>query len=382
MAVKITGSTGGWNCDFPRRQYMSPLFSAILLLLGLCLANAINFTTVYEWDKYDFVWPSGVNTSNEQIKWNVYFEYMAVFEERLFLSLEPFRGIPATLVWFPISGTSTAPPKLAPFPSWELHKKDNCDSIQAAKGMETDRDGRLWVLDQGSRNCSSKIWIFNLLNNDTTVRVHQFPDAVVSPSFDKRSLRDIVLDKTPDDNLAYLVDSKSENIIVYSRKTNKSWLVKTPGRKWVSLALSPIREERQLYLGKSGYKELYSASVTDCELKNEGRSAAVKLIGEWSYQPYRMLIDSSNVLYAAFFNQNYLCKWNISEPFREQRIHEVGEQDTDWPFTFALDTNGIFWMTERNDTGDWTKPRHKLLMAAVGARSYQFGTSTDLSLRG
>ncbi|XP_065334921.1 protein yellow-like [Cloeon dipterum] len=350
---------------------MSPLVAAIFLH-GLCLANAVNFTTVYQWDEFDFIWPSGTDSSIEEMKedykrGNAYLNYMAVFGDRLFLSLDTNYGVPATLVWLPTSGSSTAPPKLAPFPSWHLHKKENCDSIQRAYGIDTDTDGRLWVIDQGSNNCPGKIWIFNLLSDDTTERVHQFPDTVVSHSKDNRALRDIVLDKTPDDYVAYITDVLSEHIIVYNRKTDKSWSVKTPEIKWFSLALSPIREARQLYLARFGSNEMYSLSVS--ELRKEGGSAAVKLIGKWTeYNPYRMVIDSGNVLYATFWTQNYLSKWNISEPFREQRFHEVGTLGGAYrPFTLALDTNGILWMTERIESEGWSKPRHKLVKAAVGA---------------
>ncbi|XP_065335014.1 major royal jelly protein 1-like [Cloeon dipterum] len=359
---------------------MSSFFAAIFLL-GLCLANAIDFTTVYEWNKFDFVRPSGVDTSNGQIGQHfhqdqVYFQYMAVFGERLFLSLDSYSGIPATLVWLPTSGSSTVPPKLAPFPSWNLHMKDNCDTIQAAKGMEIDTDGRLWVLDQGSSKCSSKLWIFDLLNNDTTELVHQFPDSVVSHRYFKRELRDMVLDKTPEDYLAYITDSFSDKIVVYSRKMDKSWTVTTPGRKWNSLALSPDGEATQLYLARYFSNELYSVSVS--ELKNEGGRAAVKLVGEWFNIPCRMLIDSANVLYAAFKYQSYLSKWkNISEPFRDQRFYEVERLDAEQPFTFALDTNGTLWLTERNATG--SEKRHKIIKAAVGARSYLFKPSTAMT---
>ncbi|XP_065334460.1 protein yellow-like [Cloeon dipterum] len=355
---------------------MSALFAAIFLL-GLCLANAVNLTTVYEWDKFDFI-------SNGQIKQifdpkNVYFRYMAVFGERLFLSLDREYGIPATLVWLPTCGSTTASPKLSPFPSWDLHKKDDCDTIQFAKGMEMDPDGRLWVLDQGSSKCSSKIWIFDLINSDKTEIVHQFPDTVVSPSFDKRELQDVVLEKTPDDYLAYIADSKYEHIVVYSRKMDKSWSVKTPG-KWVSLALSPKREARQLYLGSRFSSQLFSVSLS--EMKNEGGSAGVYYIGEWTEFYYRMLMDSANVLYAAFYNQNYVSKWNISEPFREQRLLEVGEREATWSFTFALDTSGNLWITNRNETRVGNKTRHQLLKAAVGARSYLFSPSTALTTSG
>ncbi|XP_065337657.1 uncharacterized protein LOC135938075 [Cloeon dipterum] len=253
-----------------------------------------------------------------------------------------------------------------------------CDTIQRASGMETDTDGLLWVLDEGNSNCPGKLWIFNLLKNDKTERVHQFPHSVISHSNDDRWLNDIVLDKTPDDYLAYITVSESEKIIVYSRKLDKSWSVETPGRRWISLALSPIKEPRQLYLGRAFSEEMYSVSVS--ELKNEGGSAAVKFIGNWTKSPCRMLIDCSNVLYAAFALKTYLTKWNISEPFREQRLYEAeGMGHTHWPFTFDLDANGSFWMMERNLSEGWRKPRHKLLKAEVGAKSYIFCTSTALT---
>ncbi|CAB3383302.1 Hypothetical predicted protein [Cloeon dipterum] len=352
---------------------MSPFFAAIFLH-ALCLANAvndINFSTVYEWDKLDFVWPSGANSSNNRQTFNpnyVHLRYMAVFGERLFLSLDLKNEVPATLVWLPKSGTSTAP-KLHPFPSWNLHIKyrEKCDTIKVTQGIVADPDGRLWVLDDGTDGCSSKLWIFDLNNNDTTDRVHQFPDAVVSHSIGGRRMYEIVLDKLPDDDLAYIADYIAEHIIVYSRKTDKSWTVKTPGRSWFFLAVSPNREARQLYLSDRSYSnELYSVFVS--ELKNEGGTAGPKRIGKWREYAYRIVIDNANILYAAFHYKTYLSKWNISEPFREQRVHEVARLDCSWPFTFALDADDTLWMTERNESGGVL--RHKLFKAAVGARPH------------
>ncbi|CAB3379999.1 Hypothetical predicted protein, partial [Cloeon dipterum] len=354
---------------------MSPLFAASFLL-GLCLASAIDFTTVHEWDEFDYIWPSqsGADTSNEEMKTNfnpleLDLRYMAVFGERLFLSLIVHSGTPASLVWMPKSGSSTAPPKLAPFPSWDLHKNDNCNTIQNARGMEPDTDGRLWVVDDGNRNCQAKLWIFDLANNDKTERIHQFPNTFVHHSYGARKLVDIAVDKTPEDSLAYITENYSEHIIVYSLKMDKSWTVNTPGTRWYSLALSPIREARQLYLGRSYTDELYSISVS--ELKNEGGNATVNLIGKWKEKLYALLIDSNNVLYAAMIKQNYLSKWNISEPFRRQRFHGVRTLNTYLPFTFAMDTTNTLWLTERNQSGGAN--RYKLLKAAVGTI---FSTST------
>ncbi|XP_065353403.1 protein yellow-like [Cloeon dipterum] len=351
-------------------------FLAAMCLLGLALASAINFTTVYEWDEFDFVWPSGADSSKGQIKPNfkqeeIVLQYMAVFGERLFLSTQKTYGINATIFWLPTNDTSTAPPKLAPFPSWEFHKKVNCNTIDWVSGMQADTDGRLWVLDQGRGYCPSHLRIFDLLNNDTTERIHQFPDKIVSHFDYHRWMHDIVLDKTTDDTLAYIIDAAGSsflNIVVYSRKMDKSWKVKTPGLKWTYLALSANTEARQLYLTRFGCKELYSLSVS--ELKNKDGNATAEFIGKFTGHPYRMLIDSANVLYAVFYSKNYVSKWNISEPFLEERFYEVGELGAFQPFTFALDSTDTIWMTERNQSRDNTKPRHKLLKAAVGADSY------------
>ncbi|XP_065331559.1 protein yellow-like [Cloeon dipterum] len=348
-------------------------FFAVVFVLGLGLANAVNFTTVYDWNQLDFIWPSGANSYIEEVKRSfnpksVEFQYMAVFGERLFLSLDWKYGLPATLVWLPTSGTSTASPTLTPFPSWNLHERNKCDTIQTATGLETDIDGRLWVVDDGTVACPGKIWIFDLLNKDKTEHIHQFPDAVVTHEKFSRGLRDIVLDKTPDDYIAYIRDANSEHIVAYSRKMDKSWSVKTSRKKWKSFALSPSREARQLYLSKSFSDDFYSVSVS--ELRSQGESADAKLLGQWKKIPSRMLIDSANVLYAAFFNANYLAKWNISEPFHEQRFHEFGELGAIEPFTFALDSNGTLWLTEQNETGGAN--RHKLLKASIGTKSYLY----------
>ncbi|XP_065335797.1 uncharacterized protein LOC135936774 [Cloeon dipterum] len=370
---------------------MSAFFAAILFH-GLCLANAVNFTTVYEWDQFYVTQDS---SGKHICTTSVLFHYMAFFGERLFLSQDIYGGISATLLWLPTSGTSTKglnrcdspkshqdrhqtstdPPMPDAFPSWDLHKEDNCDSIQWARGLETDPDGRLWVLDQGSINCSSKIWIFDLLNNDKTELIHQFPDTVVSHTYRERWLLDIVLDKTPDDFLAYITDSYSEHIVVYSRKTDKSWSVRTTGRKWFSLALSPNREARQLYLGRHNSKELYSLSVS--ELRNEGGNATIKFIGQCSEEPTRMLFNNANVLYATFYQKNFVSMWNISEPFREQRLLELGVLDNKEYLNIALDTNGSLWMTLSTSPGV-EGTRFKILKAAVGARSYLFSSSSAL----
>ncbi|XP_065334617.1 protein yellow-like [Cloeon dipterum] len=170
---------------------------------------------------------------------------MAVFGTRIFLSLEKFDDIPVTLVSLRTSSASSSSPKLTPFPSWAMNKWKDCNKIQAAKGLDVDSVGRLWVLDNGSDSCSSKLWTIDLANNDQTKLIIQFP-------FQKLK-HDLVLDETPNGTFAYISLWGEQHIVVFNLERNQSWTLDTPGIKVFSIALSPIKDQepRKLYLGVS-----------------------------------------------------------------------------------------------------------------------------------
>ncbi|XP_065336617.1 protein yellow-like [Cloeon dipterum] len=341
-------------------------FAFVIILLQLSLANAANFTQVFEWpDGMDYEWPSEAsrtNALNERTfkPENIQPRYMAVYGTRIFLSLYRY-GIPATLVSLPTSSASSASPKLTPVPSWDMHGEMDCNKIQAARGLEVDSIGRLWVLDNGSENCKSKLWTIDLVNNDHTEVIHRFP----FPFYYHYSINDLVLDETPNETLAYI---SWRGVIVFSLERNQSWIVDTPGIKVDSIALSPKEEPRQLYLGKRYSNELYSISVS--ALRNGTRTANLQLIGRWTekHNAYRMLMNNHGTIYTAFLWRHDVSSYNTSQPFQEQRFHDFGDLMAIWPFTFALDSSGTFWMTEKKGTA--YKSKFRLLKAAVGAESY------------
>ncbi|XP_065336588.1 protein yellow-like [Cloeon dipterum] len=343
---------------------MNPLLF-VIVLLHLSLATAANFTQVFEWpDGMDYEWPS--ETKRIQALQagafkpeNIVPLFMAVFGSRIFLSLDKVDGIPVTLVSLPTSKASTASPKLTPFLSWHMHEYGNCKNIEQPTGLEVDNVGRLWVLDSGSENCNSKLWIFDLSNHDQTVLIHHFPNAYY--------LHDLVLDETPNGYFAYSTQWGENDIVAFSLEREESWTVKTPGMRVLSTALSPKEEPRQLYLGKYNSTELYSTSVA--ELRNGNRTANPKPIGKWiGYNSYRMLMDNHGTMYAAFWEINYIISVNIYQPDQAQNFHEDEKMSTEWPFTFSLDSSGTFWMTEFIKTR--TRPTYRLLKAAVGSKSY------------
>ncbi|XP_065335340.1 protein yellow-like [Cloeon dipterum] len=344
---------------------MTPLFFIGFFLLGLSsLATSLNFTQVLEWpDELDYEWPSEASRTQalEDVTFKpekMYPRYLAVYGTRLFLNLLKENGIPVTLV--SLLTTSTAPPKLSPFPSWDMHLNGtgNCNKIHQAEGLEMDSVGRLWVLDQGSSvsNCSSKLWIFNLNNNETEL---------VHPISFHGLMNDLVIDETPDGTFAYISRWGEENVVVFSLERNQSWKVDTPGILVSSVALSPKVEPRKLYLGKESSNEVYSVSVT--ALRNGTRTAELEPIGNWATEDsYRMLMDNHGIMYAAFMDNNFISSWNTSQPLQEQRSYQVAGLKSASPFTFSLDQNGTLWMTVFDEE---RRPRFRLLKAAVGEKS-------------
>ncbi|CAB3388177.1 Hypothetical predicted protein [Cloeon dipterum] len=274
------------------------LFCFVIIFLRLSLVTSVNFTQVFEWPNgLDYEWPSEASrtqalkdgTSDPE---KIVPLFMAVFGTRIFLSLEKYNvGIPVTLVSLPTSSESFAPPKLTPFPSWDVHKKyGDCNNIDRATGLEVDSVGRLWVLDDGSSHCKSKLWIFDLSNNDHTILIHHFHFCY--------DMHDLVLDETPNGYYAYIARWGEPNIVVFSLKREDSWILYTPGMKVFSVALSPKEEARQLYFSKYNSTELYSIPIP--EIPHETQTVNPKLIGNWKASPFRILIDNHGTLYAAF----------------------------------------------------------------------------------
>ncbi|XP_065334479.1 protein yellow-like [Cloeon dipterum] len=299
---------------------MSPFVCAIFLLHISLLSTAANLTVVYEWPGgLEYEWPTFQPVDIEP-------RYMAVYGSRIFLSLEYKinRVPPATLVSLPTSSESSASPKITPFPSWDMHGIGNCNKIEYASGLDVDTVGRLWVLDSGSSQCKSKIWIIDLMNNNEINHI---------PSFSSDgSMHDLVLDETANETFAYISLWGEEYIVVYCLERNEFWIVLTPDVKVFSIALSPKKDQepRQLYLGKRNSTELYSISVAVIH-KVTGK-AEPELVGKWTAkQSYRMLMDNHGTFYARHYNhQRYYYhtskdQTNASYPYRTilcvQSIH-------------------------------------------------------------
>ncbi|XP_065334699.1 protein yellow-like isoform X2 [Cloeon dipterum] len=319
---------------------MTPFFIPIFLLGLSSLVNAANFTQVFEWNN-----EKNYNTTKASLEAEIFNPrrimpfFMAAYGPRLFFSMFRVLSTPVTLVSLHTSSASSASPKFTPFPSLNIHGQGDCDKLGEASGLQVDSVGRLWVLDQGSFRCSSKIWTIDLKNNDQTKLTHRF-------SF-QNLIHDFVLDETPNGTFAYITEMGAQHIVVFSLERNESWIVDTPGKSLLTIALSPKVEPRKLYLSEYESSRLYSISIA--ALRNGSRTANPELIGNWTAEPYRMLMDNQGTLYAAFWGKNYISSWNSSQPFAEHRFYEVAGLNTDYPFSFNLDQSGAFWMAVFDD---------------------------------
>ncbi|XP_065334484.1 protein yellow-like [Cloeon dipterum] len=128
---------------------MTPFFVAIFLLGLSSLATAVHFSQVFDWSNgFDYEWPSEANRTRALSDGTFDPEtiepiFMAFFGSVIFFALEKRDGIPVTLVSLPTNSASSEPPKLTPFPSWDMHEFGNCNKIEEARGLQVDSVGRL-----------------------------------------------------------------------------------------------------------------------------------------------------------------------------------------------------------------------------------------------
>ncbi|XP_065334758.1 uncharacterized protein LOC135936016 [Cloeon dipterum] len=344
-----------------------PRFSALIFVLGASLASATDgFATVFEWNKRDLNSPLKNNqydvVDRKCIQKKFIPRYMAVFGDDVFLSLAPSKDASVSTLVRLRTRTSSTPPTINPFPPWGIHGKA-LSRIQEVRGLKVDSDGRLWALDQGRRdNCSPKLWIFNLTHYYAHPRVHQFPEEVVSHSYESRWLHDLELDQWNGDWLAYILDIRSKALVVFSLKQKKSWRVEVQGngKPFYSIALSPKGNERQLYVGESRSKAINAISVA--ELRAASRKVQSKQVGNWSSKfCYKMLSDRDGFLYAECEANATIFKLDSRDFLQVERFYQEDElQVASRPYAFSVDNIGKFWLMATLTNG--TKKITKLLV--------------------
>ena len=212
-----------------------------MLLPFLFVISALQFsftscqepTVVYDWSKVPVNWPNASWASLHGDK-AVNVIGIKVWEQNIYLTVPRWHGNshPLNVAIVPRPDDGEILPKstsLAAFPDWEMQKIGDCNAFQFVQSMEVESDGLMWLPDNGRQFrvrgsvCTPKLVIMNLKTGKLLHR-YNFPENIVprSGSF----LNDIALNvANPNDKFAYITDSDRGRLIVYSLKTDKSWLV-------------------------------------------------------------------------------------------------------------------------------------------------------------
>ncbi|XP_026488249.2 protein yellow-like [Vanessa tameamea] len=337
------------------------------------------FRVIYEWRTIDFEWESQtdretyLNTSR-YIPQNVLISGINFYGDNIFLTLpRMLDGVPATLAYIPAYQNDTTAPKLKPFPSWSDNNIGNCDALQFVQNVEIDRNGIMWILDNGrvgtltqnpSTKCPPSIVLIDLKSGENKIERIPLSQDTVNPS--TTYLNDLVVDNR-DGDYAYITDNSAVDpgIIVFRLSDKKSWklrdkksMTSVPEAALFRLngttvnlpvnidgiALGPqfLTEDenvdRTVYFCPLASFHLYAinASVLRNEslaTKNDGalRPYIVDL-GTKASQTDGMKMDSTGVLFFGLIGSSTIAEWNTTVDF------SAGQR------TIARDPNYIQWI--------------------------------------
>ncbi|XP_014214895.1 protein yellow [Copidosoma floridanum] len=245
---------------------------ALTTLCALSLALKKRVDVPFEWrDGINYTWPSyeayqRAVENNLYVKGNNRLINARFWKENIYLTIPRVNmGVPVTLAVTQVSpmNRTTKAPLLEPYPNWEMQKEDaNCSGLQLVWAIEIDPTGRLWVLDSGRFDwttkkvrCPARLVILDLEAGGKVVTSHVFPTNVADPG--NILLSQIVLDHE-NGGLAYISGVDNTGVIVFSLQNLTSWRLDF-GSSIYCLLLSPADTEgadRVLY-----YTTIYPSKV-------------------------------------------------------------------------------------------------------------------------
>lgn len=336
------------------------------------------FRVIYEWNAIDFMWSSPadreayLNTSR-YIPQNVLISGINFYGENLFLTVpRMLDGVPATLGTIPVQQSETSP-KIQPFPSWKDNEIGNCNALQFVQNIEIDRNGIMWILDNGrvgtltrspSTKCPPSIVFIDLKTGKNEMERIPFPADTVN--LNTTYLNDLVVDNRNGD-FAYITDNSAidPGIIVFRRSDKKSWKVRDKTSMRLAeeaqffringttvtlpvnidgIALGPQFRtqnneiDRTVYYCPLASYHMYAinASVLQNESLSQMGESAIKPhivdLGRKPSQTDGMKMDSTGVLFFGLIGNSTIAEWNTTVDFH------VGQR------TIARDPNYIQWV--------------------------------------
>ncbi|KAK4874684.1 hypothetical protein RN001_014044 [Aquatica leii] len=321
------------------------------------------FKTHYFWKSVDFQFPAdylreSAILSGQYVQENNLPLGIETHQNRIFVSFPKWKdGIPCTLATLP-KVSNEASPLFVPYPSWEWHNSDSCDSLVSVYRMQVDDCNRLWVLDSGQINvsvkpeqvCPPKIVVFDL-NTDKAILRYALPDEFIKQDSLYSNIAVDVHQNQEDacaNAYAYIADVWRFGLVVYSLKENRSWRVtdhlfypdplasayKLHGLdfEWTdgifSLALSPVigdSQDRYLYFHPmSSFREFYmKTSIIKNETAWLDSKRTIKLLGESRGKNGHASSSAMNKNGIMFFNlvsRDAVGCWDSRKPYKRSNL--------------------------------------------------------------
>lgn len=384
------------------------------------------FRVICEWNSIDFQWPEPedreayLNTSR-YIPRNVLISGINFYGENLFLTLpRMLEGVPATLATIPVQQVDTAP-KLNPFPSWDANKLGDCAALQFVQNVEIDRNGLMWILDNGrigtltqkpDTKCPPSLVLIDLKNGKNEMQRIALPPETVNAT--TSYLNDLVVDNR-DGDYAYITDNSAVDpgLIVFRRSDGKSWKIRD-SKTMMSvpeaavlringttinlpvnidgIALGPqfLAEDgtvdRTVYYTPLSSFHLYAinASILRNEtLATKGNgalSAYIVDLGKKASQTDGMKMDSAGTLFFGLIGNSTIAEWNTTQDFRVgQRTIARDPNYIQWVDRFTFDDSGnIYVVINRlfnfiKNQVSLDEVNYRILKSHTGTKSYIFG---------
>lgn len=327
-------------------------------------------------------------------------------------------GVPATLAYIPAQQNDTTAPKLKPFPSWNDNTIGNCDALQFVQNIEIDRNGIMWILDNGrvgtltqhpSIKCPPSIVRIDLKSGENKIERTPFPPETVNPT--TSYLNDLVIDNR-DGDYAYITDNSAVDpgIIVFRLSDKKSWKLRDTKSMMAApeaalfringttvnlpvnidgIALGPQfftedgEVDRTVYYCPLSSFHLYAINASI--LRNESLAARGELavranvvdLGTKPSQTDGMKMDSTGMLFFGLIGNSTIAEWNTTTDFRDnQRTIARDMNYIQWIDRFTFDDRGNIYVVI-NRLYNFVKNQvsvdevnYRILRSHIGLKSY------------
>ncbi|XP_064601268.1 protein yellow-like [Liolophura sinensis] len=350
---------------------------------------------MYSWTSVDYDWASPTMREDyiqtkKYIPQNNGISGIKVYRDDVYVTMPRFfDGVPASLNKIVTKDDGEA--VMQPFPDWNSHTIDDCNSLQYVQSMEIDPNtGLMWAVDVGrsaifkpsaTRNsCPGKLVVYDLETKREVLR-YTFPPNVVirNSSF----LNDLVLDYV-DGAVAYLyiTDSLKPAIVVFDVRGRQSYRFEDPEsmapRESLPVDIDGTPFDPKLGINgiamSSDFRYVYFSSINGLNLhqvptsvlRNPASkiSSAIRVVGVRPSQCDGMVYGQDNLYYGGL-NDSTIMRWNVANDIKSTPSGSEGEvtlntvctllKDTkkvNWPDTMAIDEEGYLWVTTA-DAGRW-----------------------------